>query len=110
ICAAVASALLLPSAIGFGGSAARLSLVRRARDLAAMRLVGGTPGQVGGSAGLDVAAPSLLGALGGTARDLAAHPPLRPPGPCTTPTSASPPSPWGSSCCRGGRIRWSCWG
>src|SRR5690625_5220009 len=45
ICAAVASALLLPSAIGFGGSAARLSLVRRERDLAAMRLVGGTTGQ-----------------------------------------------------------------
>src|SRR5690625_1769326 len=36
ICAAVASVLLLPSEIGLGASAARLSLVRRERDLAAM--------------------------------------------------------------------------
>src|SRR5690625_4060278 len=74
ICAAVASALLLPSAIGFGGSAARLSLVRRERDLAAMRLVGGTTGQVGGIAVLDVAAQALLGAIAGIALHLAATP------------------------------------
>lgn len=74
ICAAVASVLLLPSAIGFGGSAARLSLVRRERDLAAIRLVGGTTGQVGGIAVLDVAVQALLGATAGIAAHLAATP------------------------------------
>src|SRR5699024_2266247 len=42
ICAITASALLLPSAVGLGGSAARLSLARREKDLATTRLVGGT--------------------------------------------------------------------
>lgn len=65
LCAICASVLLLPSAIGLGGSAARLSLARREQDLAAMRLVGGTTGQVGGIAVLDVAAQALLGAAAG---------------------------------------------
>lgn len=63
ICALIASVLLVPSAVGLGGSAARLSLARREQDLAAMRLVGGTSGQVGSVAVLDVAAQSLLGAV-----------------------------------------------
>ena len=33
-CAFIASALLVPSAVGLGGSAARLSLARREQDLA----------------------------------------------------------------------------
>ena len=75
-CAAFASALLLPSAIGFGGSAARLSLARREQDLAAMRLVGGTTGQVGGIAVLDVAAQALLGGILGILAHLAVTPAL----------------------------------
>ena len=75
-CAAFASALLLPSAIGFGGSAARLSLARREQDLAAMRLVGGTTSQVGGIAVLDVAAQALLGGILGILGHLAVTPAL----------------------------------
>ena len=63
ICALIASVLLVPSAVGLGGSAARLSLARREQDLATMRLVGGTSGQVGSVAVLDVVAQSLLGAV-----------------------------------------------
>src|SRR5699024_5024013 len=62
-CAIIASVLLVPSAIGLGGSAARLSLARRERDLATMRLVGGTSGQVGSVAVLDVAAQAVLGGV-----------------------------------------------
>ncbi|ATG51093.1 permease [Brachybacterium vulturis] len=76
ICALIASVLLVPSAVGLGGSAARLSLARRERDLATMRLVGGTGGQVGSVAVLDVAAQSLLGALLGLGAHLAATPAL----------------------------------
>ncbi|MDN5901018.1 MAG: permease [Brachybacterium sp.] len=76
ICALIASVLLVPSAVGLGGSAARLSLARRERDLATMRLVGGTGGQVGSVAVLDVAAQSLLGALLGLSAHLAATPAL----------------------------------
>jgi hypothetical protein len=65
ICAVVASVLLIPSAVGLGGSAARLSLARREKDLATTRLIGGTGAQVGAVAVLDVAAQALLGALCG---------------------------------------------
>lgn len=65
ICAIVASVLLIPSAVGLGGSAARLSLARREKDLATTRLIGGTSGQVGAVAVLDVVAQSVLGALFG---------------------------------------------
>lgn len=76
ICALVASALLLPSAIALGGAAARLSLARREQDLATMRLVGATSGQVGAIAVLDVAAQALLGALAGLLAHLAVTPAL----------------------------------
>lgn len=76
LCAVVASVLLLPSAIGLGGSAARLSLARREQDLATMRLVGATGGQVGATAVLDVAAQALLGAVAGLLAHLAAAPAL----------------------------------
>ena len=75
-CAMVASVLLIPSAVGLGGSAARLSLARREQDLAAIRLVGGTAGQVGAVAVLDVAAQALLGGLLGVGLHLLATPPL----------------------------------
>lgn len=76
ICALIASVLLVPSAVGLGGSAARLSLARREQDLAAMRLVGGTSGQVGSVAVLDVAAQSLLGAVLGLGAHVAVTPVL----------------------------------
>lgn len=76
ICALIASVLLVPSAVGLGGSAARLSLARREQDLAAMRLVGGTSGQVGSVAVLDVAAQSLLGAILGLGAHVAVTPAL----------------------------------
>lgn len=76
ICALIASVLLVPSAVGLGGSAARLSLARREQDLAAMRLVGGTSGQVGSVAVLDVAAQSLLGAVVGLGAHAAVAPAL----------------------------------
>lgn len=75
-CAISASVLLVPSAIGLGGSAARLSLARRERDLATMRLVGGTSGQVGSVAVLDVAAQALLGGVVGVGAHLAVTPAL----------------------------------
>ncbi|MEE1618035.1 FtsX-like permease family protein [Brachybacterium sp. J153] len=75
-CAMVASVLLIPSAVGLGGSAARLSLARREQDLAAIRLVGGTATQVGAVAVLDVAAQALLGGLLGVVLHLVATPPL----------------------------------
>lgn len=78
ICAVIAAALLVPSAIGIGGSAARLSLARRERDLAAMRLVGGTTSQVGLVAVADVAAQALLGALAGVLVHLAVTPVFTP--------------------------------
>lgn len=76
ICALIASVLLVPSAVGLGGSAARLSLARREQDLATMRLVGGTGGQVGSVAVLDVAAQSVLGTVLGLGVHLAATPAL----------------------------------
>ncbi|AXK46007.1 FtsX-like permease family protein [Brachybacterium saurashtrense] len=75
-CAMVASVLLIPSAVGLGGSAARLSLARREQDLATIRLVGGTAGQVGAVAVLDVAAQALLGGLLGVVLHLLVTPPL----------------------------------
>lgn len=76
LCALVASVLLIPSAISLGGSAARLSLARREQDLATMRLVGATSGQVGSIAVLDVAAQALVGALLGLLAHRAVTPAL----------------------------------
>ena len=76
LCALFASVLLIPSAVGLGGSAARLSLARRERDLAAIRLVGGTTAQVGGTAVLDLAAQALLGAAAGVVVHMLAAAPL----------------------------------
>lgn len=71
LCAVIATALLVPTAITLGASAAKLSLVRRERDLAAIRLVGGTTGQVAGIAVLDVVIQALIGAVVGIGVHLA---------------------------------------
>jgi hypothetical protein len=75
-CAFTASVLLIPSAVGLGGSAARLSLARREKDLATTRLIGGTSAQVGAVAVLDVAAQALVGAFIGVGLHLAVTPAL----------------------------------
>ena len=75
-CAFTASVLLIPSAVGLGGSAARLSLARREKDLATTRLIGGTSAQVGAVAVLDVAAQALVGAFIGVGLNLAVTPAL----------------------------------
>ena len=75
-CAIVASVLLIPSAVGLGGSAARLSLARREKDLATTRLIGGTSAQVGAVAVLDVVAQAVLGALCGVGLHLLVTPAL----------------------------------
>jgi hypothetical protein len=72
--ALIACVLLIPTAIGLGGSAARLSLSRREKDLAAMRLVGGTTAQVGLVAVVDVAAQALIGTVIGVGLHLAVTP------------------------------------
>lgn len=75
-CAVFATVLLIPSALALGGGAARLSLARRERDLAAMRLIGGTTAQVGALAVLDVIAQCLLGSILGIGAHLALTPVL----------------------------------
>lgn len=74
ICALIATALLVPSAMSLGASAARLSLSRRERQLAAVRLVGGTRGQVGLVAVLDVLVQALIGAVIGLGLHVAVIP------------------------------------
>jgi hypothetical protein len=76
LCALVACVLLVPSALGLGGSAARLSLARREKDLATMRLVGGTTAQVGLVAVADVVAQALIGTVVGIGAHLALTPAL----------------------------------
>lgn len=74
ICALIASALLVPSAMSLGSSAARLSLSRRERQLAAVRLVGGTRGQVGLVAVLDVLVQAVIGSVIGLGLHVAVIP------------------------------------
>lgn len=76
ICAVFACVLLVPNAIALGGAAARLSLARREKDLAAVRLVGGTRAQVAGVAVSDVAWQSVVGAVIGVACHIALAWPL----------------------------------
>ncbi|MDO5645161.1 MAG: permease [Dermabacter sp.] len=76
MCAVLACVLLLPSAVGLGGAAARLSLTRRERDLAATRLVGGTALQVSGSAVIDASLQALIGGVIGLGLHIAAAWPL----------------------------------
>ena len=61
--AMLACVLLLPPAVSLGGAAGRLSLARREKQLATMRLLGATTRQVGAVALLDVAAQALIGGV-----------------------------------------------
>ncbi|PWH06535.1 permease [Brachybacterium endophyticum] len=76
ICAIVATVLLVPSAMGLGSAAAKLSLARREKDLAAVRLVGGTSAQVGALAVADVLVQAMLGSVLGIVLHLAVTPAL----------------------------------
>ena len=72
--ALIAGVLLVPSAASLGASAARLSLSRRERDLAKVRLVGGTTAQVVGIALLDVLVQGAIGTVVGIIVHLGAAP------------------------------------
>lgn len=74
LCAVIATALLVPSAISLGSSAARLSLSRRERQLASVRLVGGTRAQVAGVAVMDVLAQAMIGSVIGIGLHVAVIP------------------------------------
>lgn len=74
LCAVIATALLVPSAISLGSSAARLSLSRRERQLATVRLVGGTRAQVAGVAVMDVLAQAMIGSVVGIGLHVAVIP------------------------------------
>ncbi|WP_058234565.1 FtsX-like permease family protein [Devriesea agamarum] len=62
-CSVIAGAMLVPAAVGLGASAARLSLARRDHELAVMRLVGATRGQVSVLTVLDTGVQALVGAV-----------------------------------------------
>jgi hypothetical protein len=63
--ALVASVLMVVPLLVFGGAAARLTVARRDRRLAALRLVGATPGQVVGMTVAEAVLVALAGALAG---------------------------------------------
>ncbi len=64
----------LAPVIVFVSTATRLSAARREQRLAALRLVGGTPGQVARLAAIEAVVPTILGALAGTALFLVTRP------------------------------------
>lgn len=76
VCAIIATALLVPSAMSLGAAAARLSLSRRERQLAAVRLIGGTRSQVAGVAVIDVLAQAMIGSILGIGLHVAVIPVL----------------------------------
>jgi hypothetical protein len=61
----VASVLMVVPLLVFGGAAARLTVARRDQRLAALRLVGATPGQVVGMTVAEAVIVALAGALAG---------------------------------------------
>ncbi|MGI5287909.1 FtsX-like permease family protein [Nonomuraea polychroma] len=65
--ALVASVLMLVPLLVFGGAAARLTVARRDQRLAALRLVGATPGQVVRMTAAEAMVVALAGALTGAA-------------------------------------------
>ncbi|GAA0976252.1 hypothetical protein GCM10009555_035510 [Acrocarpospora macrocephala] len=64
--AVIASVLMVVPLLVFGGAAARLTVARRDQRLAALRLVGATPGQVVGMTVAEAVIVALAGALAGT--------------------------------------------
>ncbi|MFI7454963.1 FtsX-like permease family protein [Nonomuraea sp. NPDC049714] len=67
ILALIASVLMVVPLLVFGGAAARLTVARRDQRLAALRLVGATPGQVVGMTVAEAVIVAFAGALAGTA-------------------------------------------
>ncbi|WP_067477816.1 FtsX-like permease family protein [Actinomadura hibisca] len=63
--AAIASVLMVVPLLVFGGAAARLTVARRDRRLAALRLVGATPGQVVMITVVEAVLTALAGAVAG---------------------------------------------
>jgi len=63
--AAVASVLMVVPLLVFGGAAARLTVARRDRRLAALRLVGATPGQVVAITVAEAVLTAVAGAVAG---------------------------------------------
>ncbi|MEU6714227.1 FtsX-like permease family protein [Nonomuraea sp. NPDC046802] len=70
----VASVLMAVPLLVFGGAAARLTVARRDQRLAALRLVGATPGQVVGMTVAEAVIVALAGALVGAVAFAAAAP------------------------------------
>ncbi|MCG5216331.1 FtsX-like permease family protein [Streptosporangium soli] len=66
ILALIATVLMIVPLLVFGGASARLTVARRDRRLAALRLVGATPGQVVGMTAAEAMFVAVLGALLGT--------------------------------------------
>ncbi|MEV5573987.1 FtsX-like permease family protein [Spirillospora sp. NPDC052269] len=76
VLAAIASVLMIVPLLVFGGAAARLTVARRDQRLAALRLVGATPGQVVAITTAEAVLTAAAGALVGTALFGAALPAL----------------------------------
>ncbi|MFC5183141.1 FtsX-like permease family protein [Actinomadura harenae] len=74
--AAIASVLMVVPLLVFGGAAARLTVARRDQRLAALRLVGATPGQVVGITTAEAVLTAAAGAVLGTVLFAAALPAL----------------------------------
>ncbi|MFC4123148.1 FtsX-like permease family protein [Nonomuraea zeae] len=72
----IASVLMVVPLLVFGGAAARLTVARRDQRLAALRLIGATPGQVAGMTVAEAVIVALAGALAGAAAFALAVPPL----------------------------------
>ncbi|MFI7445350.1 FtsX-like permease family protein [Nonomuraea indica] len=67
VLALIAGVLMVVPLLVFGGAAARLTVARRDQRLAALRLVGATPGQVVGMTVAEAMIVAFAGALAGTA-------------------------------------------
>ncbi|MGI5164405.1 FtsX-like permease family protein [Spirillospora sp. CA-253888] len=65
VLAAIASVLMVVPLLVFGGAAARLTVARRDRRLASLRLVGATPGQVVAVTVVEAVLTALAGAVAG---------------------------------------------
>ncbi|WP_026416129.1 ABC transporter permease [Actinomadura oligospora] len=76
VLAAIASVLMVVPLLVFGGAAARLTVARRDQRLAALRLVGATPGQVVAVTTAEAVLTAAAGAVLGTALFGAALPAL----------------------------------
>ncbi|NRQ35038.1 ABC transporter permease [Nonomuraea sp. NN258] len=63
----IASVLMVVPLLVFGGAAARLTVARRDQRLAALRLIGATPGQVVGMTVAEAVIVAFAGTLAGTA-------------------------------------------